>query len=187
MKIEYINSKNIKFLDGREYEFLESNPPPSSWTKNDNYYIDERGNEKGIKRTIVINRSKKDQERVVSYLRGGISKGFAPEAKLGKDYPDEWLDKDWPIKDISLADESPYSLSSKGEPYILVADPSPYGSIWKPLTLTNEEVNRMASGQVIRISKGQSKKIKKYYSMKNLSIDMPPFAVGFEEFQKSQL
>ena len=187
MKIEYIDSKKIIFKDGREYEFLPSNPPPLSWTTDDDYYTDERGNEKGIKRTVVINRSKKDQERVVSYLRGGIQKNILSGIPQGEGYPDDWLDKDWPIKEVSLADESSYSLSSKGGPYILVADPSPYGSIWKPITLTNEEVNRITQGQVIRISKGQSKKIKNYYSMKNLNIGMPSFSVGFVGFEKSQL
>jgi len=78
MKIEFINSKKIKFKDGPEYKFLDSNPPPSSWTTDHDYDVIDKGDGKGIKTTKVINKSLKDQERVVTG-DDSIHKGYKIE------------------------------------------------------------------------------------------------------------
>ena len=167
MKIESIDSKKIKFVDGREYEFLESNPPPPSWTTDDDYYIDERGNEKGIKRTVVINRSKKDQERVVSYLRGGISKEQIIEInKSLKDYPNERLGLNLRIE--KLLEDARIQLED--------------GSVWQLSGYANKDECEWEERQVVSISKGSSG-LDVYY-MENLKINRHPFIVKFLGFQQ---
>lgn len=149
---------------------MESDPPPPSWTKDDDYYIDERGNEKGIKRTVVINRSKKDQERVVSYLRGGISKEQIIEINksLGdsKEYPPERLGLNLRIE--KLLEDARIQLED--------------GSVWQLSGYANKDECEWEERQVVRISKGNSE-LDLYY-MENLKINRHPFIVKFLGFQQ---
>lgn len=172
MKIKYIDSKKIIFEDGREYEFLESDPPLSSWTIDDDYSAVEKGEGKGfrIKRHLVINRSKKDQQRLASYIKGGISEEeiIKINKKLGntKEYPADRLDRSWRI--IKLLEDSCILLEDR--------------SVWQLTGLANKSMGEWDVGQIVTISKGSSGL--RNYHMKNSNINRPPFIANFLGFQE---
>lgn len=168
MKIKYIDSKKMILEDDSEWQFLGANPPPVSWKAGDDVDIEKRGQK--IKSDIVINRTKEDQERAIAYIKGGISKRY----KTGEEeaYPDEWLDQDWKVKDL-LEDG-----------HIVIADPSPNGSIWLINNYSSKNEGNWAPGQRIRISKGNARFVS--YQIENFDINRPPFVASFMGWAKSK-
>ena len=151
MKIEFISSKKIKFKDGPGYEFLDNDPPPPSWTADHDYDVVERGEGKGIKRNIVVNKSLKDQERIVSG-DGAIHKGYKIEKAEAPS--DEILNKDLKIEALL------------GDSCIVVER---YGStdetVWQLDDITGSERE-----QAVHVSRGISR-FKTKFNIKNLKLD----------------
>ena len=168
MKIKYIDSKKMILEDDSEWEFLGANPPPASWKVGDDVDTEKRGEK--LKKDIAINHSRDDQERTVAYIKGGISKKY----KTGEEdtYPDEWLDRDWKIRDL-------YQDSC-----IIVADQSPNGSIWQLKNYSSRNEGKWSPGQRVRISKGNARFVS--YQIENFDINRPPFIASFMGWAKSK-
>ena len=105
--------------------------------------------------------------------KGTLSDGYASETKLGENYPDEWLNRDWKIKEVS------------GEGHVSVADSSPNGSKWELLQFSVGNFRGWEAGQAVRISKRKSGMT--MYWIENLDIpDSQPVGVHFMGWAKSK-
>lgn len=103
--------------------------------------------------------------------KGTIDDSYPYEIKLGDKYPDEWLKREYKIREILLDyeydDEKDMELKYNS---IVVADSSPGGSIWRMFhfDLSINNFRRWKEGQTVRISKRESRMTT--YWIENLDI-----------------